>query len=782
MRSRKLKTSILSILVCCFAGVFCMNYSSGPANSGQRKTGSSFDGSNCSSCHSGGSVTPSVTFRLLSGTTPVTTYTTGGNYTLEVTISPSGNRYGFQCVCVQESSNTDINTWGSLPSFLRNSLSSGRHYIEHNSVLTSGVITIPWTAPSVATGNIVFYASGLIVNNNGSTSGDRCTSNSFTINPCNNPTISSATSHVVCNGGNNGSIDISVTGGSADTFTYSWAGPSGFTATTQDISSLVAGSYTVTVTNQYGCFSRSIIPVNQPAGMAFTPSTNAPICPNATLTLGTSSVIGGTAPYRYLWTGPSGFSDTTANTSISSLSSSRGGTYTLTVTDDNGCTAQRTVTVGFNSVPVVNLGPDQNLCTGLTATLNAANPGSTYVWNTGDTTRTIAVTTDGTYAVRVTNASSCSNTDTVNMHFDTSIVPTINITSSDDSICAGRRINFSSTITNGGTRPTYRWMRNGTFTGLTGATYADSTLASTDFISCEFTSNATCAIPATVYSNRIATYIFPSTTPVVSISRSRDSVCASTPITLTATVSSAGAGPFIGWYIAGRRIDTGRIFNYNPSFGDIVTCRVASTLACPSVDTLDTRYFFPILPFVIPEIVITNTPTDTMRYPGQIVTFFASTTYGGTAPTYKWYMNRRIIAGATSNVYSRRVYERDTIFCVLTSNAQCALPPVDTSNVVTIYKSYVGLSGLQDRNGSIQLVPNPNNGEFDLVGNMSIGSLQTVQWEIKTVTGASVQHGSFASPSGALLEHIKLNQLAVGQYFMTLNTDVEQKVLVLQIK
>jgi len=69
------------------------------------------------------------------------------------------------------------------------------------------------------------------------------------------------------------------------------------------------------------------------------------------------------------------------------------------------------VVATVKSVPVVDLGNDTTICTGVTYILNAGNPGSTYEWSTGATTQTIVADEEGTYTVTVTNDEGCSATD-----------------------------------------------------------------------------------------------------------------------------------------------------------------------------------------------------------------------------------------------------------------------------------------------------------------------------------------------------------------------------------
>lgn len=78
------------------------------------------------------------------------------------------------------------------------------------------------------------------------------------------------------------------------------------------------------------------------------------------------------------------------------------GPYHVDVTE-NGCTTRDALLLGVTPLPVVDLGPDQLLCTGLSTRLDALGPGYSYLWNTGDTVPEIAVTDAGTYGVVVTS-------------------------------------------------------------------------------------------------------------------------------------------------------------------------------------------------------------------------------------------------------------------------------------------------------------------------------------------------------------------------------------------
>ena len=81
--------------------------------------------------------------------------------------------------------------------------------------------------------------------------------------------LSNTSVDVSCNGGTNGSINLNVSGGTSP-YTYAWTGPNGFTATTQDISTLEAGSYTVVVTDNNACNDNVTIDITEPVALGLT--------------------------------------------------------------------------------------------------------------------------------------------------------------------------------------------------------------------------------------------------------------------------------------------------------------------------------------------------------------------------------------------------------------------------------------------------------------------------------------------------------------------------------
>jgi uncharacterized repeat protein (TIGR03803 family) len=141
---------------------------------------------------------------------------------------------------------------------------------------------------------------------------------------CNIIASISSVTDISCSGKSNGSATVTVTGGTAP-FTYLWQ-PWG--QRTLTASNLSAGTYTFQVTDVNSCTSTAIVTITQPSILRDSISTYKCI---VNLTSATVGVKGGTLPYTYLWS-PGNYTRATENGLAN-------GTYTIKVTDKNGCTA-----------------------------------------------------------------------------------------------------------------------------------------------------------------------------------------------------------------------------------------------------------------------------------------------------------------------------------------------------------------------------------------------------------------------------------------------------------
>lgn len=192
-----------------------------------------------------------------------------------------------------------------------------------------------------------------------------------------------------------GSVDLAVTT-TATGASYLWSNA----ATTSSINVTASGTYTVTVSNSRGCtktFTQTVTVNTNPATPTITPSATA-FCTGGSVTLSAPSAS------SYAWSN----SATTQQITVTN-----GGSYSLTVTDANNCSASAsavTITQNTPTVPVIAAGGSTSFCTGDSVTLSVNNAGSysAFNWSTGGTSSSIDVTATGTYTVTTTDANSCT--------------------------------------------------------------------------------------------------------------------------------------------------------------------------------------------------------------------------------------------------------------------------------------------------------------------------------------------------------------------------------------
>ncbi|PKP21826.1 MAG: hypothetical protein CVU05_05915, partial [Bacteroidetes bacterium HGW-Bacteroidetes-21] len=254
---------------------------------------------------------------------------------------------------------------------------------------------------------------------------------------------------LTCNGVCVGAIDINPTGGTPG-YTYNWSGPS-FSATTQDVTGLCAGNYTVTVTDSRGCTKTRLFTITQPLAVTVNAVLSHVSCnggSNGSIDITVTNAI---APVSYSWTGPA-FSSTSAD--IAGLVA---GTYNLTITSAGPCELDTsfTITEPTAIAPTITAQVDVScfgLCDGsATVTPGGGTPPYTYLWCNAQTTPIATGLCAGICNVTVTDANLCTATTAVTITQPADIVLTPSHT---DALCNGQ-CNGTGTIivTSGGTAP-----------------------------------------------------------------------------------------------------------------------------------------------------------------------------------------------------------------------------------------------------------------------------------------------------------------------------------------
>ena len=173
-----MKKSILAIVAFCVVGISLVFQNtitySNPSGAPERCSGSPFDGQTCanSNCHTG---TASVRAGMITSTVPASGYIPSTVYTFTVSITQAGiNKFGF-AISPQNATGNVIGTL-ALTNTAETQMKSSGNYVTHRTAGNSGVNTkswsFNWTAPSVGTGSVPFYASVMAANNNTTELGD----------------------------------------------------------------------------------------------------------------------------------------------------------------------------------------------------------------------------------------------------------------------------------------------------------------------------------------------------------------------------------------------------------------------------------------------------------------------------------------------------------------------------------------------------------------------------------------------------------------------------------
>ena len=302
--------------------------------------------------------------------------------------------------------------------------------------------------------------------------------------------------NVTCNGGNNGSIDLTVEGGTTD-YSYVWSDAS---VLTQDRTGLIAGSYIVTVTDANGCTKSVTIPITQPGAIVVSGSITHVSCFNGNNGAISTTTVGGTpgtpaSGYSYAWN---------SGHQAQNISNLVAGTYVATVTDSRGCTGTNSFVV--NQPPIITISGDitHPSCNGLAnggvdITVGGGVPGYSYHWNpTGSGSglgQDLTGASDGNYTVTVTDANTCTMTSSYTLIQPSVLSVTFDVV---DMTCDST--NGSITLHPSGGTPNYTYLWDASAGNA--ATPSVSHLTNNDY-SVTITDSHACTLDTTITVNRV---------------------------------------------------------------------------------------------------------------------------------------------------------------------------------------------------------------------------------------------------------------------------------------
>ena len=287
-----------------------------------------------------------------------------------------------------------------------------------------------------------------------------------------NMILSSSTTAVSCNGGNDGTATVVVTGVYASPLTYQWNDPN--FQNTATATGLAAGIYVVIITDGSGCLTSDTVNVTEPTvvNLELDSANSLFMVPCFGDSLGVASVsaTGGAGPGTYWF-----YIDAINPQNDSTFYGLPAGNYIIFVNDVNGCTDSIAVQISEPSEIIFTLSSTDVFCNGGSsgtaevATISGGTLAYSYAWSTGATTDSIGGLSAGTYWVTVTDGNGCTiyPPDTIVIGEPTLLTTSISSTSST---CGGTLANGTSEVVASGGTPNYSYLWN------TGATTANMSL------------------------------------------------------------------------------------------------------------------------------------------------------------------------------------------------------------------------------------------------------------------------------------------------------------------
>lgn len=325
--------------------------------------------------------------------------------------------------------------------------------------------------------------------------------------------------NIVCHGENTGSIISAIAGGTPP-YAWEWIGPQGYASTDENPVNLYAGEYCLTLTDAAGCTVQECITLTEPAGVGiaitkfiFANGFNVS-CADACDGSLSATLTGGIAPISIEWAGPNGF--TSGQLDLNGLC---WGTYTLTLTNGNGCTQDTSIAITRPAPISLNLnspvfaGGNEIGCYGdasgsIQTVVTGGIPPYTYNW-TGpdgftDTSPNLTDLYAGNYQLTLTDASGCvrsANIELTQPDNELTVTATAFTYPSGDNIsCPGLSNGSIDVAPTGGTAPySFNWNGPDGFTSTdqnpTELSAGDYTLVVVDANTCVYTVNISLTEP-----------------------------------------------------------------------------------------------------------------------------------------------------------------------------------------------------------------------------------------------------------------------------------------------
>jgi sugar lactone lactonase YvrE len=441
--------------------------------------------------------------------------------------------------------------------------------------------------------------------------------------------------------------------------------------------------------------------------IGITSNTPSPVCASTLVTFTATASGGGTAP-AYQWYKDNISAGTNSGSYTAALNN--GDSVWCAITSNSACVTtvsaksnllHYTVNPLVTPSVAVTASAASPICAGtnVTFTATAVNGGTTpaYQWYkngiaAGTNSNSYAAGAlnngDSVWCVVASNAACVTGITGTSAKLKFTVLayttPSVTVSANTSAaICAGTKVTFTATPSNGGLGPAYQWYKNNTAVGTNASTYIDSTLKNNDSVWCLLTSNAACITAATASSSHLKFTVNALITASVSItSNTANTICAGSKILFTATIANGGTTPVYQWYKDNALVGNNAATYADSTLknGDSIWCVITSNAVCVTPTTAaSNKLKFTVNPMVTPSVTISANAASPINA-GTKVTFTATPVNGGAMPTYQWYKDN-VAVGANAATYADSALKNgDSVWCIVTSNALCTTSVSATSN------------------------------------------------------------------------------------------------------